>query len=68
MSLHDVVTELLYGGFPKTEADRDRLLAAVEDDRAAQAEKDRPQIVSNSNLEPEPVVVRYDPATGERVQ
>ena len=67
MSLHDVISELLHRGFPKTEDDRDRLLAAVEDDRAAQAVKDRPQVVAAPETTITGAPVRYDPSTGERV-
>ena len=65
MSLHDVVIELLHGGFPKSETRRDELIAQVEDDRAAQAVRDRPQVVTETTATG--AQVRYDPVTGERV-
>ena len=71
MSLHDVVIRLLQNGFPKSETERDDLIAQVEDDRAAQAIKDRPQVVEpegplpHSSPEAAP---RFDPNTGARIE
>lgn len=68
MSLHEVVIELLYGGFPKTETDRDRLIEAVRQDQAAQVERDRPVVLQAPEAVPESTgEARFDPVTGVRL-
>ena len=63
MSLHDVVIELLHGGFPKSETRRDELIAQVEADRRPAVVPDPPEADAPLSVAP-----RYDPATGERVE
>lgn len=67
MSLHDVVLHLLHKGLPTSETERDELIARVEDDRAAQAAKDRPSVVAQPEAA-SPAPPRFDPTTGARIE
>ena len=71
MSLHDVVIRILQNGLPKSETEQADLIARVEDDRAAQAVKDRPQVVTPGEALPHSspeAAARFDPATGARIE
>lgn len=60
--LHDVLIYLLRREWPKSETERDELIARVEADRAEQ-DVDRPRTLTRE----EPLPARFDPATGERI-